>query len=127
MNAFTLAGQFLPEEALPLVLAAAGIAYIVGARGIAFGLIAMVLAAIIVPVVLEPLFALLPMWVLLLLMVYIGLVTLQTVLVVLFGKHAGNEAFGHILAVFVLNLLTLPFHAMRWLYHGIRWLARAWA
>lgn len=51
---------FLPEEALPLLIAAGGIAVILGARRLGGALVALAIGLAVLPVLLEPLFSAMP-------------------------------------------------------------------
>ena len=90
---------FLPSEAAPLIIAAAGIALIVGARRIAAGLFMLGLAIVVLPVVLEPLFAELPSWLLYLLLLALGLAALWALLTLPLKAMLGQRAWDHMVGI----------------------------
>jgi len=54
--------SFLPDEAMPLLIAVAGLLMIVGFRRHAIALLTLCLVMAFAPILLDPLFAVLPTW-----------------------------------------------------------------
>ena len=67
---------FLPVELLPLLISAGGLLFIIGARRLAGAAIVLAITIAVLPVVLAPMFDLMPAWLLVLVMIglMIGLV-----------------------------------------------------
>lgn len=108
---------FLPDEALVLVIVVAGLGLITGLipRGIAFGLVgAVVLFALLspfVPVLLEAL----PLWLVVLLLLFLGLAFCRAVLNALIGPRAAAHTVGILVADvirFFFRLLFWPFRLL---------------
>lgn len=126
MNAALIA--FLPAEFLPLLIAAAGIAMIVGARGLAASLGAAAAAILVLPALLAPLFAQLPGWILMAVLAIAVLGLMGGAMKALLGKEAWGSMVG-ILAADVVRaafvggfkltaaLMALP---LRWLGRLLR-------
>jgi hypothetical protein len=102
MNAALIA--FLPVELLPLLIVAAGIAMIVGARGLAASLGAAAAAIVVLPALLAPLFAQLPGWMLMAVVAMAALGLLAGAGKALLGKEAWASMVG-ILAADVARAL----------------------
>lgn len=118
----------IPEEALPLILIAATLALLFGARKIAVSLIALSILIVVAPLILEPAIAVLPDWALVVVIVGVVLVTLSSLVTLLIGRKNMRILFEHWKARAVLRLvlstLLLPFRIIyafgRFLFRGLR-------
>lgn len=115
---------FLPAELAPLLFVIGALALIVGARRIAIGLIGIAAAVIILPSLLEPVFEMLPLWVLALLFFYVGISLFRAVLEALVGRGAMNNALGILVADFIRalfrGLFRFPIRAAGGLFALVR-------
>jgi hypothetical protein len=102
----TLFWVVLPDEALILLIAAAGLLLILGFRGLAGSLLAMaVLLPMLAPFV-EALMSELPLWVAVGILLVIGLAILRAFASLFLGRRAADHMVG-ILAADVVRLLVL--------------------
>lgn len=108
----------LPVEVAPLMFAAAGLAMIVGARKVAAALAISGLAIVVLPVALEPLFAQLPNWLLLIMMpvllIAIGLAIVKLMFKGLIGQRAWDHMVGILAADFVRGAIVAFFGGLCW-------------
>jgi hypothetical protein len=116
----------VPDEALPLLIAAVGLAMVCGLlRGrAALVLLAMLLLAPVLGVLVESLLAQCPPWVTWLVLAGVGLSLLKGLAVLLLGSRAADTMLGSLaadLVRFVVRLalpLLLLWWAVRWLTTG---------
>lgn len=118
---------FLPEEALPLMLVFAGLAFVLQQRKIAIALLTMAGVMIFLPPLIEPFLAMLPLWALYLLMGLFVLSIPFTVVSLIFGRRYArrfNRGIGRRVerGVFtgIIFLLSLPFRLIGRLFRR-RW------
>jgi hypothetical protein len=123
MNAALVA--FLPVEFLPLLITAAGIAWIVGARGLAASLGAAAAAIVVLPALLAPLFAQLPGWLLVAALAITALGLVAGATKALLGKEAWGNMVGILAADVVRALFVGGFKLTAALVAlPLRWLGR---
>ena len=111
---------FLPEEMLVLVIAAAGIALIVGARALAASLMTFVIITSIAPIILQPLIQQVPVWVLWALAIY-ALFLLPYFILRLFGglvepalgKRETGNMIANLASAMTMTFLAAPFLVLR--------------
>lgn len=102
--------SFFPDEALPLLIVAAGFALMLGFRHLAATLVGtVVLFALLGPFVEAIVTSLSPGWQILILAV-IGLVILRALIGLVIGKRTAS----HLAALLLHDLILLPFRALRW-------------
>lgn len=105
--------MFLPTEAAPLLFVFGGLAFMVGARRIALGLLGIAVAIILLRPLAEPLLDMLPVWVLVVLLFYVGVAMLRAVFELFIGRRAADTAMGTLAADFfkflIKALFLLPF------------------
>lgn len=114
MNLVGMVLSFLPPETFLILLAAAGIALIVGAKGVATMLVMVVAAGIFLPVVIGPFLDSLPLWLLILGGLIAGMAILRAMSGAIIGKKATEHAVGSLAASAVMALLTLPLRIIVW-------------
>lgn len=109
----------LPDEVLPLVLALAGICFIIGARQLAVGMITFVLASIFLPPLLAPMVEMVPLWILYLFLAYLvfllpflAVSLLQTLVTPALGRRTASDMSGHLAADMTKVLLLAPFRLL---------------
>lgn len=131
MGAIGTAALFLPEDLMVLVIAASGMCMIVGARKAAASLFMFAIASLVLPVVLEPIVQMVPVWVL-----WIGLAYLVFLVpfasVRLFGsltqpalgKRATDDMVGHLARDVAVSMLSAPFVLLRWIFRALGGAAR---
>jgi uncharacterized membrane protein YwaF len=95
---FTNLLLFLPTQLAPLLVVLGGIALILGAKKFATTMFVSVGALIAAPVVLGPLLAAVPWWLLILALPVMGALLVSTVVTALFGRRVWEEALGHWIA-----------------------------
>lgn len=116
---------FLPAEFLPLLIAAAGIAMIVGARGLAASLGAAAAAIAVLPALLAPLFAQLPGWMLMAVLAIAVLGLMGGAMKAMLGKEAWGNMVGILAADAVRALFVGGFKLTAALMAlPLRWLGR---
>lgn len=119
---------FLPDEAMPFVIVAVGLALIVGlirpraAFGVILTLILVLLAAPFVDLLLDAL----PWWLVLLLAFWVGLYLFRSLFALLIGPRATDEMVGGLAADAVravfragLWLAALPFRIAAWMLRRV--------
>lgn len=111
---------FLPDEAMPLLIVAVGLALIVSLirPRAAFGVILTIVLMLLAAPFVDLLFEALPWWLLLLLMLWAALYLFRTLLGLFIGDQATAEAVGSLAADvirFGFRLLFLPFRVLRWI------------
>lgn len=114
MNLLGTLASFLPPQTFVILLVAAGVALIVGARRVAAMLAMVVGAGIFLPVVLEPVLDSLPLWLLILGSLLAGMVMLRAICDAMIGKNATDHAVGSLVAHAVRAILTLPLRILAW-------------
>lgn len=106
---------WMPIEAIPLLFVGAGIAVMLGARGVAAGFAAAGLVAAVLPVVLGPLFDQLPLWTLYLVMftmvIGLGLGLAKSIL--------GGRAWDHMVGILAADVVRWTFLSATRLFVGI--------
>jgi hypothetical protein len=106
---------FIPPEFAVLMIVGAGLAMIVGARALAGGLLVGALALVFLPVILAPIFELLPAWVLLGLLVCFGFGIARALLELAIGKRAAEHTVGILAADVIRYSVVAPFRLLGWL------------
>jgi hypothetical protein len=96
--------MFLPTQVAPLLVVLAGLSLIVGKKNLASALLVSVLAMAFAPVVLGPVIAALPGWVLVLALPLLGVMLVGTLVSAAFGRRVYEEALGHWLARLLMPL-----------------------
>lgn len=107
---------FVPAEFYALLIAGAGLAFIVGARRLAGAAIVIVLAGIFLPVILAPLFDELPTWFLLALLVLLGLAMLRELFVFFLGRNATDHMVGILAADVVKKIVVVSFSMLGFVF-----------
>lgn len=115
---FELLLAFLPDQALPLIIVGLGLALILGiiSRSFAFSILGTVILFAILSPFIDALFDSLPLWLLILLMLFFGLSLLKLVMNTLFGR----EATGHFLGELLFAIFAMPFRLLGHLIRGRR-------
>lgn len=93
--------MFLPVAIAPLLLVAGGLATIVGARPFARTMFTAVAVMALAPVVLGPLLAAVPSWLLLLALPAMSFMLVGAVVTALFGQRVWDMALGRLIARFL--------------------------
>ena len=109
----------LPDEALPLVIAGAGLALLIGiiTRKVAFHFIGMILLSLLLAPFIESFMSEIPLPITLLIMVLLGLSLLRGIASIFLGKEAASHLVGSLAADavrLVLKALFLPFRLLWW-------------
>lgn len=105
----------LPESALPLVIVAAGLGLMTGiiSRKTAFGLIGLVILFVILSPFVSVLVDALPLWVTVLLLLFVGLSFCRAVLNALIGQRAASHTVGILVADVIRFFFRLVFWPFR--------------
>lgn len=116
---------WLPDEAMVLVVAAIGVALIIGfvSRRAALGLLGTVVLVLLAGPFIDALLALLPGWLLLFVLLFAAAALFRGALSLLLGARAADEAVG-VLAAEVIRAgfrlvflcLSLPFRLLWWAF-----------
>ena len=101
---FTNVLLFLPVQLAPMLVVLGGLALILGFKKFASTLFVSVGALILAPVVLGPLLAAVPSWILFLALPVMGALLVSTAITALFGRRVWEEALGHWVARLILPL-----------------------
>lgn len=101
--------SLLPPEMYVLLIAAAGLLLVVGAKKLAGMIVLMVLAGISLPIIAEPLFDALPAWMLFLVIGVMILSLLRQISSLAIGRHATDEMVGSLAADCVRAIIAFPF------------------
>ena len=107
--------MFMPSEFAVLMIVAAGLAMIVGARRVATGLLGAAMAIAFLPVLLAPVFDALPGWLLVGLLVFFGLGLVRALFELTIGKSSTNHMVGILAADVVRSMLLAPFRLLGWI------------
>ena len=109
----------IPSEFAVLLIVAAGIAMIVGARKLAGALLMIMAAIVFLPLVLAPVFELMPVWLLTVLILCFGFGLVRALFELTIGKRSTEHMVG-ILAADVVRFSALaPFRLLRWLFRSL--------
>lgn len=111
--------SFLPPETYVILIMLAGIAMMLGAKRIAATLGIVVACGIFLPVLIEPLLDLMPLWLLILVGIVAGLAMLRAISEVLIGKNSTDHAVGTLAADGVKAGLKMIFLPVVWLVRAI--------
>ena len=116
---WSLLWTFLPDEALPLLIAGVGLAMLLGLlRGrAALGLLALLFLAPVMGAVVEALLAQLPPWLAWMLLAGLGLALLRGLAALLLGPRAADTMVGSLAADLVrlaVRMLCLPLRLVWW-------------
>lgn len=106
---------FVPQELVVFMIVGAGLAMIVGARRFAAGLLGAAFAIIFLPVLLAPLFDVLPGWLLIAFFVLFGLGMLRGLFELVIGKHSTDHMVGILAADVVRSMFLAPFRMIGWI------------
>lgn len=115
---FELLFAFLPDEALPVIIVGLGLALILGiiSRSVVFSILGTIILFAILSPFIDALFDSLPLWLLLLIMLFVGFSLLKLIMNTLFGR----EATGHLLGRFLYKVFAMPFRLIGHLIRGRR-------
>ena len=91
---------FLPDEFLPLIIMAGGVAVMLGRRQMAIRLFQLVTLLVFLPVLLSPFLDMLPLWALYLLMIGVCLSIFSSGIKWILGKEAWGQMIGSLAADF---------------------------
>jgi len=114
----------LPDEALPLVVVAAGLMMILGFRQAALSILGMVLLFPILAPFVEALFGELPPWVSLVILAFIGLAILRGLAALLIGQRAADTMVGSLAADVVRIVVGTLFFPLRVAWWAFRLIGR---
>ncbi len=116
-----LAWILLPDQAIALVLVLAGVAFMLGFRRFAGGLVATVLAIAVLGPFAESVFSQLPAWISLLVLLFFALAILRGLMSLVLGERAT----GHVVADLtesvikgIFRLLLAPLRLLWWVIAG---------
>lgn len=112
----------LPDEALPLIVLGAGLAFILGFRQAALGLLTLVMLLPVFAPFIEACFAELPPWVALVIIAFVGLAMLRGMVALLIGQRAADTMVGSLAADvirLVIGLLFFPLRLAWWVFRFI--------
>jgi hypothetical protein len=107
----------LPDEALPLVIVAAGLLMILGFRRAGLGVLGTALLLPVLSPFIEALFGELPPWVSFVVLAFVGLAILRGLAALLIGERAADHMTGSLAADvvrFVVGMLFFPLRAVWW-------------
>lgn len=107
--------SFLPQEFYVLLIMLAGFAIMLGFKRVAATLGIVVACGIFLPVIIEPLLDMMPLWLLIVVGIYTGLVMLRFISELLIGKHSTDHAVGILAADAVKAGLRAFFWPILWL------------
>jgi hypothetical protein len=113
---------FLPDSALPLIIAGAGLLIMLGLvrPRTAFGFVGVFVVTIITTPFVEALFAGLPMW-LTLIIIIVGIFWIgRTLLEALLGEHAAGHVIGILFVAATIGVFRLSIAPLRILVRAIR-------
>lgn len=99
----------VPPGFAVLLIAAAGLALLFQAKGLAWGFLGAAVAIALLPPLIAPLLDLPPLWLLLLLLVATAFSMIRALLGLGFGRGVADHALGALLADLIRFLLFLPF------------------
>ena len=99
------------------MLLGAGLAVIVGAKRLATILVVTVIAGVFLPVILEPILAILPLWLLLIVGALAGFAILRAIMGIFIGKKSTDYAVGALVTDGLKSIVTLPFRIIRWIFN----------
>ena len=114
MNRFTTIVGLVPPQLFLFLLVGAGIALIAGAKRVATILVVTVIAVAFLPVILEPILASLPFWLLLVVGALAGFAILRAIMGIFIGKKSTDYAVGALVADGLKSIVALPFRIIRW-------------
>ena len=110
---------FTPEEYLVLMVAAAGLAMVIGARRFAGTLLVAALVVALLPFLLDPLLDVLPGWVLVGLLLFFGLAVLRVAFELFIGRNSTDHMVGTLAADVVRAVTLAPFRLIGWALRGL--------
>lgn len=115
---FELLLAFMPDEALPVIIAGLGLFLILGiiSRSFAFSILGTIILFALLSPFIDAMFDSLPLWLLLLIMLVAGFSLLRFVMSALFGR----EATGHFLGEVLFAIFAMPFRLLGYLIRGRR-------
>lgn len=111
---------FVPPELAALLIAAAGFAMILGARTLAGTLFAFALALVFLPVLLAPLFDVLPAWLLMGMLVFFGFGLMRALFNLFIGRNSTDHMVGILAADAVRFALFAPSRFFAWVVRTFR-------
>ena len=97
---------FLPIELLPLLISAGGLLFIIGARRLASAALMLAVAIAVLPVVLAPMFDLMPSWLLVLVMIGLMIGLVMGLLAWLSRALIGRRATEHMVGSLAADLVS---------------------
>ena len=100
---------FLPTEFIPLLVAFAGLALIIGARKVASTILLVIAIMVVAPLLLEPLLMFVPDALMPLMIFIVILLTIAFVMQLLIGRDSWNETKGILAADVIRFIVLLPF------------------
>jgi len=111
--------SFLPPETFVLLIMLAGFAIMLGFKRVAAMLGIVVACGIFLPVIIEPLLDMMPLWLLILVGIYTGLAMLRFISELLLGKNSTDHAVGILAADTVKTGLRAFIWPVVWLLRFI--------
>jgi hypothetical protein len=117
MNRFTTIVGLVPPQLFVFLLVGAGIALIVGAKRVATILVVTVTAVVFLPVILEPILASLPFWLLLVVGALAGFTILRAIMQMAIGKKSTDHAVGTLAADGLKGMVAVPFRIIKWVWN----------
>lgn len=106
---------FVPSEFYLPLLVFAGLAWTIGARRLAGGMVALVLVGSLLPMALDPLLDMLPAWMLVLILVMAVFALFRWTLNMALGKGAADHVVGSFASDAIRFVLAAPFRGVLWL------------
>ena len=119
MNRFTTIAGLVPPQLFLFLLVGAGLALIVGAKRVASLLVVTVIAGVFLPVILEPILSILPLWLLIVVGVFAGFAVLRVLMGIFIGKKSTDYAVGALAGDGLKSIVTLPFRIIRWIFNRL--------
>lgn len=111
---FELLLAFLPDQAYPVLITGIGLALILGiiTRSAAFSILGTIILFALLSPFIDALFDMLPLWLLLLIMLWVGFTLFRFVIGGLFGR----EAAGHFMGRVLYDIFILPFRVVGYIF-----------
>jgi hypothetical protein len=116
--------SFLPQETYVLLIMLAGFAIMLGFKRVAATLGIVVACGIFLPVIIEPLLDMMPLWLLILVGIFTGIAMLRFISELTIGKTGTDHAVGILAADGVKAGLKALFWPIAWLLWLLRFIFR---
>ena len=101
--------MFIPDQLLPVLIVAGGLLIIIGSRARGMSLVTLAIATPLLGVLASIVFDLLPMWLVVVLLVFAAAAVLRGLFETLLGKGATEAMVGHLAADSLKFAVVLPF------------------